>query len=88
MQISYIPMFGISSHIADLEVPQKKLQPNHVAAGNYKYLHRRGKGILELPTATEPSSHIATLFCDQVTFPTHLRNDTYFRLGKKWTKAL
>lgn len=81
-------MFGVSSPIADLGVPQKKLQPNHGSAGNYKYLHRRGKGSLGLPSVTEPSSRIATLFCDQVTFPTHLRNYTYFRLGKKWKKAL
>ena len=79
-------MFGTSSHIADLGLPQKKLQPNHVTAGNYKYLHRRGKGSLGLPTVTAPSSRIATLFCDQVTFPTHLRNDTYFRLGKNGQK--
>ena len=86
MQVSYT--FGISSHIADLGVSQQKLQTNHLTARSYKYSHRRGKGSLELPTVTAPSSRIATLLCDDVTFPTYLRNDTYFRLGKNLDKSI
>lgn len=66
-----------------------KSPTNHLAAGNCKYLHRRGQVRLELPSVTALSSCIATLLCDHVTFPEYLRNDTYiFHIRENLDKSI